>query len=135
VVRETAPAPFDQQVGGPDDAVGVLTRLIGDEWQEVAVVLFLDFQNRLIGYQVVGRGGLAWCPMEPREVLVAALMANAASIIVAHNHPSGALQPSPQDVAVTKRLNAACDVIGLGLLDHIIVTRAGHVSMQKAGLL
>lgn len=125
LVREPAPEPFGSQVTRPSDAAALASSLLGDEFQEVSLAMFFDSQHRLIGYVEVGRGGIDFSPMESRDILVAALTVNAAAIIVAHNHPSGSLRPSPQDRAVTSRLIDACQLVGLRLLDHILVGAGG----------
>jgi len=125
LVREEAPEPFGSQVNRPSDAAALAACLLGQEFQEVSLAMFFNYQNQLIGYIEIGRGGIAHSPMEPREILVAALAANAASVIVAHNHPSGSLEPSVQDRAITSRLKKACDLVGLELLDHILVGAGG----------
>jgi len=125
LVREEAPEPFGSQVNGPREASALASRLLGEEFQEVSLAMFFNYQGQLIGYIEIGRGGIAHSPMEPRELLVAALTVNAASVIVAHNHPSGSLEPSIQDHAVTRRLKQACELVGLELLDHILVGAGG----------
>jgi DNA repair protein RadC len=102
IVREDTSAPVS--VLNSMDAVLYLRDVCGldTEWQEVCIVMFLDRRLRIIGHQEIGRGGIAHAPMEPREVLVAALHANAAGVLVAHNHPSGASVPSADDIALTR---------------------------------
>jgi len=125
VVREQAPEPFGAQVGTPADAVALAARLLSDEFQEVSLAMFFNQQHQLVGYIEVGRGGIAHSPMEPREILVAALAVNAAALMVVHNHPSGNLEPSDADQAITTRLVQACRLVGLRFLDHILVAAGG----------
>lgn len=121
MVREEASEPIGVQVTEPAGAATLAAFWLRDEWQEVTLVLFFDRKHRLRGYQEIGRGGLHAAPLEPRDVLVAALYANAAAIMLVHNHPSGDATPSPDDIAVTRRIARACDLVGLELLDHLIV--------------
>lgn len=125
LVREDAPEPFGSQVTDPSGSAALASRLLGHEFQEVSLAMFFNRANQLTGYIEVGRGGIAHTPMEPREILVAAFAANAASVIVAHNHPSGSLEPSADDRAITRRLTQACELVGLQLLDHILVGAGG----------
>lgn len=125
LVREPATEPFGSSVDGPAAAAELASKLLGDEFQEVSLAMFFTRRYQLSGYIEIGRGGIAHSPMEPREILVAAFAANAAAIIVAHNHPSGSLEPSPDDWAVTRRLKNACQIVGLELLDHVLVGAGG----------
>jgi hypothetical protein len=81
------------------------------------------------------RGSIDEVHVTPREVLRAALMANAPGLIVSHNHPSGDPDPSPADEAFTKRLAAAATILGLDLLDHIVIGHGRYVSFKEAGLM
>jgi DNA repair protein RadC len=133
LVREPAPEPFGSQISDPGAAAALAARLLADEFQEVSLAMFFNRQNQLIGFSEIGRGGLAHSPMEPREVLVAALTVNAAAVIVAHNHPSGSLQPSVQDIAITRRLQHACQLVGLELLDHLLIAAGGDYRSMLHG--
>jgi DNA repair protein RadC len=73
--------------------------------------------------------------VHPREVFADAITDRAASVICVHNHPSGSLDPSPQDIAVTTQLREAGLLLGIQLIDHIIVTKSGYLSMKEKGLL
>lgn len=103
--------------------------------KEHFVVFYLDTQNCLIERQTISIGTLNASLVHPREVFEPALSLHAASIIVAHNHPSGSLDPSQEDKEVTKRLKQAGDLLGINLLDHIIVTKSGYLSFQHKNLL
>jgi DNA repair protein RadC len=126
LVREPAPEPFGSQVTQASDAAALATRLLKDEFQEVSLVMFFNQQHELTGYIEIGRGGLSYAPMDAREILISALMVNAAALIVAHNHPSGSVAPSMADYQVTRRLRRACELVGLRLLDHIVVGAGGE---------
>jgi DNA repair protein RadC len=93
------------------------------EPREVLAVLFRDASRRVFGYHIAYTGTLHRVQAEPRQILATALLVNAASIIVAHNHPSGDLRPSDEDIAFTRRLAAACEAVGVALVDHLIVVR------------
>lgn len=94
-------------------------------------VLLLDAKGREIGWELVSKGGTTECEVSVREVFVAALVKGAASIVVAHNHPSGVPDPSPEDRALTTRLTAAASILGIPLLDHIIIGREGFYSFAE----
>lgn len=97
--------------------------------REHFVAFYLDTQNRLIERRVISIGTLSTSLVHPREVFEPALRNTAASLIVAHNHPSGALDPSPEDIDVTLRLKQVGEIIGIPLMDHVIVSEQGHKSI------
>ena len=117
----------------PRDAAAVLDRLIGHQHQEVFGALLLNTKGQILCYREVCRGSLAAVEVHPRDVLIPALLVNAASIIAAHNHPSGDPEPSPDDIALTARLLAACLVIEVDLYDHIIIGDGGYFSFRESG--
>lgn len=100
---------------------------IRDKKQEYFVCLSLDGANRLIAKRIITIGTLTGSLVHPREVFADAITDRAASVIVAHNHPSGSLNPSAADLAVTERLREAAQLLGLTLLDHLIVTKSSYV--------
>jgi DNA repair protein RadC len=108
---------------------------IGERDHEVFVVLFLDAQNRLVRCEEMFRGTLTQTSVYPREVLKRALDLNAAAVILAHNHPSGAAEPSRADEFLTQTLKSALALIDVRVLDHLVVGRAGVVSFAERGLL
>lgn len=113
-----------------------LRRARGDGTQERTGVLFLNARNRLLRDDPeIYRGTLDRAVVEPREILKRALLANAAGLILYHNHPSGDPSPSREDREFTRRLSAAAESVGLRLLDHVVVGREGCVSFREAGLL
>ena len=101
--------------------------------QEVFAVMSLNGANKPIKTRWVTVGLLDCNQVHPREVFADPLMDRAASIIVAHNHPSGTLEPSPEDLALTKRLQQASRLLGINLLDHLIVTSSGFISLKQQG--
>jgi len=102
---------------------------------EVFVVLFLDAQHRLIRHEEMFRGTLTQTSVYPREVVMRALTLNAASVVLAHNHPSGTAQPSRADEALTQTLKSALGLVDVRVLDHFVVTSNQAVSMAELGLL
>jgi DNA repair protein RadC len=108
---------------------------LGRREHEVFAVLFLDTQHRLIVLEEMFRGTLAQTSVYPREVVVRALALNAASVVLAHNHPSGSAQASRADELITQTLKAALALVDVRVLDHFIVTRSEAVSMAELGLM
>jgi len=118
----------------PSDALPYL-RDIRSTKQEHFVCLSLSGANEVIACRVVTVGLLDSSQVHPREVFADPIADRAAAVILAHNHPSGTLEASAEDRALTSRLIAAGDILGIRVLDHIIVTRNGLLSMQREGLL
>jgi DNA repair protein RadC len=103
--------------------------------QEHFICLSLNGAGEVLGNRVITVGLLNHSLVHPREVFADAITDRAASIICVHNHPSGSLEPSSQDIAITNQLREAGSLIGIQLIDHIIVTKNGHTSMREKGLL
>ena len=136
LVRErTFTFPTRDQVRSPADAAAVLAEYFSDRDREEFVVAFLDTASTLTGLHVASVGGLAASIVEPRQVFKAAVLANAAAVLLAHNHPSGNPEPSREDVAVTRQLVEAGKVMGIPVRDHLILTDHGHTSLAERGLL
>lgn len=102
---------------------------IRDKKQEYLVCLTLDGANRLIAKRVITIGTLTSSLVHPREVFADAITDRAASIIVGHNHPSGNLEASQADILVTERLRESAELLGIGLLDHFVVTKDSSASI------
>jgi DNA repair protein RadC len=115
-------------IDSPEKAVEQLVD-IRDKKQEYFVCLTLDGANRLIAKRIITIGTLTASLVHPREVFAEAITDRAASIIVAHNHPSGTLTASGADSEVTQRLEEAGVVLGIKLVDHLIVSSSGHLSI------
>jgi DNA repair protein RadC len=114
------------------DVVSLMAPLLEPEVVEVCYVVCLTTPMDLIGYHLVSRGSLSEASLHPREVYKVAMLANAASIVVVHNHPSGDPTPSPDDLAVTARLKAVGEILGIELLDHIVIGHQGrHASLRQ----
>ena len=115
-------------IDSPEKAVEQLAD-IRDKKQEYFVCLTLDGANRLIAKRVISIGTLTSSLVHPREVFAEAITDRAASIIVAHNHPSGTLESSAADKEVTKRLEEASELLGIKLIDHIVVTKTDFIQI------
>ena len=134
VYSSTASAGSPPQVGRPADAAALLRSRLEAEPVEVCVVLLLTTKHRVIGVHEVSRGTLDSSLVHPREVFKAAILGNAAGVIVAHNHPSGDPTPSLDDTLVRGRLRAAAEILGIDLIDFLILGDAGrYYSFTEAG--
>lgn len=137
LVREKSP-PYHvgKPVGSSADAAQRFCPLLADEAQEVFIAVTVDARHRYSGHYEVSRGSLTTSIVHPREVFKQAIMRNAAAILLVHNHPTGDPTPSDEDVAVTRRLVHAGELLGIRILDHIIVGEDGsYASFREKGLL
>jgi len=122
-------------IGGPRDVANLLMPDLRYLKKEVLKSLLLDTKNKVLGIKTVSIGDLSSSIVHPREVFKDAVLASAASIIVAHNHPSGDPTPSAEDVAVTKRLMSAGEILGIDVLDHIVIGDGTFASLKERGLI
>ena len=124
-------------VHDPDDAVRIINAVLDleNEAQEVLCEILLDNQNNVVGVMEITRGSINASVCHPREVFRGAIMHNAASIILFHNHPSGMVEPSREDISVTERIKKAGKIMDIPLLDHIIVGNGTHTSLKQKGML
>ena len=113
-------------------AADVARTVTGSDISECLLAIFLDARNRVTGYSEIARGTLNASRFTPRDVLVPTLHANAAAVIVAHNHPSRDASPSRADRTATASLREAARMIGVSLVDHLIVTTDAVFSFREA---
>lgn len=128
------------RITSPADAVKVIAKELSTLSSEVFSVLLCKNNGQPIAYNVCSRGTLDSAMASPRDVMVSALLANAASVLIAHNHPGAyraELKPSEEDMEVTQRMMLACDVLGVKFLDHVIISSGdGRIySFREEGLL
>lgn len=120
----------------PRDASVLVAEYLKETDREHFVILLLDMKNAVIGINTVSVGTLDSALVHPREVYKAAILANAAAIVLAHNHPSGDPTPSAEDMRTTERLHQAGKLLDIDVLDHIVVGEKGSfVSLKERGLL
>ncbi|PUE18895.1 hypothetical protein B9Z38_11280 [Limnohabitans sp. MMS-10A-160] len=119
----------------PDAVKQYLQLQLAHKNHEVFAVLFLDSQNRLLAMEELFRGTLSQTSVYPREVVLRALHHQAAAVVLSHNHPSGSVQPSRADEALTQNLKASLALVDVRVLDHIIVGQGQSLSMAEQGLL
>ena len=119
----------------PSAVAGLISPMLAGRDREHFIALALDCRHCAIGTHTVSIGSLSASIVHPREVFKFAILANAASIIVAHNHPSGDTTPSRDDIDMTRRLAEAGRVVGIDVLDHLILGDRGWLSMKERRLL
>lgn len=119
----------------PSDALPVLEAELGELGYEKFIALALNTKNHVTAVLPVSSGSLNASIVHPRGLFQRAILANCAALIVGHNHPSGDPTPSPEDVALTRRLVEAGELLDLPVLDHIILGYARYTSFKERGLL
>ncbi len=125
-----------EQIHGTQDAIDFFRQEIGDADREHFVVMALDGHMCPIGWTVAHIGTLTMSVVHPREVFKFAIRRNACTIIIAHNHPSsGDIKPSQEDLVITDRLQKAGEILGIKVLDHLIVSPQGGVSLKELNLI
>jgi len=131
----TASLVAGQALRSPADTEDYLRARLRDLPHEVFCCLFLDNRHRVLRFAELFRGTIDGTSVYPREVVKEALAANAAAIILAHNHPSGVAEPSEADERITRRLKAALELVDIRLLDHLIVGDGASTSLASRGML
>lgn len=121
-------------INSPDDVNKIIQSYLNGVDREHFVIVLLNRKNGIIGINTVSVGDLSSSIVHPREVFKPAIVAGAASIILAHNHPSGDPKPSLVDVRVTKRIKEAGDILGIEVLDHIIIGDGCYESLKARDL-
>lgn len=121
------------KVGEPSEAANYLRAHLGHLAHEVFGCLFLDTRHRILAMEDLFRGTIDGAEVHPRVVAQRALELNAAAVIAYHNHPSGNLEPSAADRAVTARLKQCLSLFDIRLLDHFVVSAEGHTSLAARG--
>lgn len=119
------------KIRSPRDIVNLIGKMLESSDREMMVAILLDTKNGVTGLHVVSIGDLSSAVVHPREVFKAAILANAASLILGHNHPSGDPAPSPEDIAVTRRISEAGELLGIELLDHVVIGDMGRFTSLK----
>ncbi|MFZ0447133.1 MAG: DNA repair protein RadC [Bacillus sp. (in: firmicutes)] len=136
IIKESSEPFASYTIRSPEDAQKLAMHHIADEDREVFLVMCLNTKNQVIALHRAHVGSLNASIVHPRDVMKCAILNNASSIIVSHQHPSGNPQHSREDLEVTKRLAEAGKIIGIELLDHVIVSYTGnHVSLKEKGYL
>lgn len=135
LVKESSLLYKERSIRSPEDGYKLLKQFLADADREHFIVVSLDTKNQPVSINVCHIGSLNASIVHPREVMKSAILSNAASIIVGHNHPSGKAEPSKEDIEVTKRLVEVGKIMGIELLDHIIIGDQQFVSLKEKGYL
>jgi DNA repair protein RadC len=133
LVKESSMLYKKRSIKSPEDGYNLLKQFLGNVDREHFVVVCLDTKNQPTSINTCHIGSLNASIVHPREVFKSAILSNAASIIITHNHPSGDPTPSREDIEVTKRLAEAGSIIGIDVLDHLIVCEDKFVSLKDKG--
>ncbi|OAS83110.1 RadC family protein [Metabacillus litoralis] len=133
LVKESSLLYKERSIRSPNDGYQLMKLFLEDKDREHFIVASLDTKNQPVSINVCHIGSLNASIVHPREVMKAAVLSNAAAIIVGHNHPSGKTEPSKEDLEVTKRLKEAGKIIGIDVLDHIIVGDETFTSLKEKG--
>lgn len=127
------PDPPRPRITQPEDAAALLVPRLAGRDRETGVLLVLDQGHQVLAAVTASVGTVDHTFLSPRELLRDVLLANGVALVVGHNHPSGDPEPSPDDVTVSLRLDAAADVLGLRLLDHLVVGGTRWTSIARRG--
>jgi DNA repair protein RadC len=130
------PTTWDRQVRRSKDVADLMAPLVANLDREAFWVLMLNGKNVVIGVNLVAVGALTAALVHPREVVKPLILGSAAAAMLLHNHPSGDPTPSAEDLALTKRLGAVGDLVGIRVLDHIVIGHDGaYCSLADDGVL
>ncbi|MEY5041822.1 MAG: hypothetical protein RLZZ414_1375 [Bacteroidota bacterium] len=127
----------NEQIDSPEKASDFIRQFYGDDLEifESFFILLLNQAQNTIGYAKISQGGIVGTVVDFRLVAKYAIESLAVNVIIAHNHPSGNLTPSPQDLAITEKIKKGLDVFDIRLNDHIILTKDGFTSFSNKGIL
>jgi DNA repair protein RadC len=133
LVKESSLLYKERSIRSPEDGYRLMKKILGDLDREAFVCINLNTKNEPNSINICHIGSLNASIVHPREVMKSAILSNAASIMVGHNHPSGHSEPSREDIEVTRRLVEAGKIIGIDLLDHLIIGDGEYVSLKEKG--
>jgi DNA repair protein RadC len=133
--EELEPELKNFNIKDPESVVRAIRASIKDKAKEHFKLILLNPRNKIIGISTISIGTLNASLVHPREVFKDAIMHSAASVVLAHNHPSGDPEPSEDDLTITKRLIEAGKILGIEVLDHIIIAKNGFKSLANEGMI
>ena len=125
LVKDKSISFGQRRMNNSREAQSLIRRLIKTQGQadrEQFCVILLSAKNEIIGLNIVSTGGLSSASVHPREVLKPAILANSAAMVLTHNHPSGDVSPSPEDLAITEKIVQAANIIGIQVHEHLIIS-------------
>lgn len=136
MVKESSVMYHNRRISTPEEAVDLLRYLLDECDREKMVVCCLNTKNEPTNISIVSIGTLNSSIVHPREIFKTAIVSNSASIIIAHNHPSGDTKPSREDINITKRIKESGELIGINMIDHIIIGEGyKYTSLKEDGLI
>lgn len=135
MVRESSILYGTRRIEDPKDAVELSRRFLEDSDREQLLVFCLDVKNQPTAINIASVGSLNTSVVHPREVFKPAILSNSASIILAHNHPSGDATPSKEDISITERIRESGTILGIKLIDHIIIGDKSYCSLKEKGMI
>ena len=134
--KNNVPYNQRQKISNSQGAYEILTNLFPEntmDYRETFIVLYLNRANQVLGYSVISQGGTSNTTVDIKMIIQTALLANASCIMLAHNHPSGNVQPSSDDNKITKRIMEAAKLFDITVLDHLIITSENYYSFTDNG--
>jgi DNA repair protein RadC len=135
LVKEPGYKYKTRRIKTPEEVYQLAREYISVPDREHFVIVALDTRNKVIGLNTASIGTLDEAKIHPREIFKYAILANAASIILVHNHPSGEPEASGDDIKLTKRVHEAGELIGIDIVDHVILGEDKLISMKREGLI
>lgn len=133
--RQSADILSRTAITSMEEAAEIILPLLNDRTEEAFCVLYLNQANKLLHHEIISQGGITGTVADIRVILKHAILWSANQLIVAHNHPSGNLQPSGADRTLTTKLKEAAGYMDIRLLDHLIIAGGRYLSLQEEGLL
>ena len=125
----------NKKVTSPKEVYKIIAEYLKGVDREHLVLITLDTKNVITSITTISIGSLNTSIVHPREVFKTAILSNAASIILAHNHPSGDSTPSKEDINITDRIRESGKILGIDLLDHLIIGDDSYISLKEKGIL
>ncbi|AJG96778.1 DNA repair protein RadC [Clostridium beijerinckii] len=136
MVRESSVMYSNRKILSPREAVDLMRYMLEECDREKMIVCCLNTKNEPTNISVVSVGSLNSSIVHPREVFKTAIISNSASVIIAHNHPSGNAEPSKEDINITNRIKESGKIIGIEMIDHIIIGEGNnYTSLKESGLI
>jgi DNA repair protein RadC len=133
--KQASPPINNKQITSSRDVGDYLKNKLGELGHEIFGVVYLNRANRVIEHEIVSKGGITGTVADIRIILKNALIHGATSILIFHNHPSGNLQPSQADITLTIKFKKAAETMDIKLLDHLIISHEGYLSLLDEGFL
>lgn len=138
IYKSGTPSSERKKITGSNEAYQVLKELFNPdtiEHHEIFVILLLNRANQVLGWSKISQGGISGTVVDNKIIFQIAIKTNASGIVLAHNHPSGGLKPSEQDLQCTKKLKEGAKMLDLAILDHLIISTEGYHSFADEGLM